>query len=195
VRPPKQPPAGQHGSVLGPRPAGCCDGLEEAAVVEPVHPFEGGELDSLHVAPRAASADHLGLEQADDALRERVVTGIADAADGGLDTGLAQALCASNRNLLAAPVAVVNEAALGMIAREERRGRQAGADVAAVTKPRRPAKFFSPAGPATRSRGYMSHHPPDTRSNSLLVAAVGSSSGRSPGSQRHRSAPATGQDA
>lgn len=42
--------------------------LEEAAVVEPVHPSEGGELDGLQGAPWATPPDHLGLEQADDAL-------------------------------------------------------------------------------------------------------------------------------
>ena len=46
------------------------DRLEEAAVVVPVHPLEGGKLDGFHTAPWAAPADHLGLEQADDRLGE-----------------------------------------------------------------------------------------------------------------------------
>jgi hypothetical protein len=49
------------------------DRLEEAAIVEPVHPFEGGELDALKTTPRAAAADDLGLEQTDDALGQRIV--------------------------------------------------------------------------------------------------------------------------
>ena len=48
------------------------DRLEEAAVVEPVHPFEGGVLDRLQGSPRATAADDLGLEQADDGLGEGV---------------------------------------------------------------------------------------------------------------------------
>ena len=41
------------------------DGFEQAAVVEPVVPFEGGELDGLQAAPWPAPVDHLGLEEAD----------------------------------------------------------------------------------------------------------------------------------
>lgn len=44
------------------------EGLEEAAVVEPVHPCQGGELDGRQAAPRATAAHAPGLEQADDAL-------------------------------------------------------------------------------------------------------------------------------
>src|SRR3982751_1871418 len=50
-----------------------------------------------------------------DAVRptgERVVVAIPDTADGGFDASLKEALCVPNRNVLAAPVAVVNEAAL-----------------------------------------------------------------------------------
>jgi hypothetical protein len=48
-----------------------------------------------------------------DAVRptgERVVVRVTDTTDGGLDTGIEQALCVPNRNILAAPVAVVDEA-------------------------------------------------------------------------------------
>lgn len=48
------------------------DGFEQAAVVEPVHPFERGELDGLEVAPRAGASDHLGLEETVDGLGEGV---------------------------------------------------------------------------------------------------------------------------
>src|SRR3712207_8686367 len=58
------------------------DRLEETAVVEPVHPLEGGELDGFQRLPGPEPSDHLGLEQANDALGQRVVVGIADAADG-----------------------------------------------------------------------------------------------------------------
>ena len=57
------------------------DGFEQASVVEPVDPFEGGYLDRFEAAPRAASMDHLGLVEAVDGLGQRVVVGITDAAD------------------------------------------------------------------------------------------------------------------
>ena len=37
------------------------DRPERASVVEPVHPLEGGKLDGLEAAPRAAAADEFGL--------------------------------------------------------------------------------------------------------------------------------------
>ena len=48
------------------------DRLEEAPMVEPVDPFQGGKLDRLEAAPGTAPADHLGLEQADNRLGESV---------------------------------------------------------------------------------------------------------------------------
>ena len=48
------------------------DGLEQAAGVEPVDPFEGGDLDGLEAAPWPEPADDLGLKQADHRLGERV---------------------------------------------------------------------------------------------------------------------------
>jgi hypothetical protein len=41
----------------------------------------GSELDGCQVAPRAASVDHLGLEQADDGLGKGIVIAVADAAN------------------------------------------------------------------------------------------------------------------
>jgi hypothetical protein len=49
----------------------CARGVEPS-VVEPVHPLEGRELHVVEVAPRPASTDQLGLEQADLGLGERV---------------------------------------------------------------------------------------------------------------------------
>jgi hypothetical protein len=48
-------------------------GLEEAAVVEPVDPFEGGELEVVEAAPGSPVADKLGLSEADHCFREGVV--------------------------------------------------------------------------------------------------------------------------
>src|SRR5262245_50262609 len=50
----------------------------------------------------------LGLEQSDDRLGQRVVIRVADAADRWLDARLFQALSVTNREILAAPVAVMN---------------------------------------------------------------------------------------
>src|SRR4051794_39174863 len=88
------------------------DRLEETAGVVPVDPLQGGKLDGLQVAPGAASADHLGLEQAVYRLGQRIVVGITDAADGGLDTGPEQTFRVPNGKILPAPVAMMDEAAL-----------------------------------------------------------------------------------
>ena len=46
--------------------------LVEAAVVEPVEVFEGGDLDLFDGAPGSARLDQFGLEQPDDRLGEGV---------------------------------------------------------------------------------------------------------------------------
>ena len=48
------------------------DGLEEAPIVEPVDPFESGELHRLGMAPGAATADHLGFVEAVDGFGEGI---------------------------------------------------------------------------------------------------------------------------
>ena len=48
------------------------DGLERASAVEPVHPFEGGELDGFEGSPRPAATDELGLDEADHGLGEGI---------------------------------------------------------------------------------------------------------------------------
>ena len=73
------------------------DWLEEAAVVEPLDPFEGGELDGFKRAPWSTSADHLGLVEAVDALRQSIVITVADAPDRGLDACFGETLSVSNR--------------------------------------------------------------------------------------------------
>jgi hypothetical protein len=61
------------------------DRLQQSLVVEPVDPFERGELDCLEIAPWSAPPDDLGLIEPIDRLGERVVIAVADAADGRLD--------------------------------------------------------------------------------------------------------------
>ena len=56
------------------------DVLEQAPVVEPIHPFQGGELDGLQAAPRPAAADYFGLVEAVDRLGQGVIVGVANAA-------------------------------------------------------------------------------------------------------------------
>ena len=68
--------------------------------------FEGGELDRLEAAPRAAAADDLGLEEADDRLREGIVEGVPHRAHRGLDAGLGQALGVPNGKILRPAVRV-----------------------------------------------------------------------------------------
>ena len=87
------------------------DGSEQAAVVEPVDPFEGGELHCLEALPWPAPVDHLGLEQAVDGLGEGVVIGVADAADRGLDLGLGKTVGVAQREVLRPAVRMVHKLA------------------------------------------------------------------------------------
>ena len=66
------------------------DRLEQATVVEPVDPFEDGELDGFEIAPRPSAMDELGFEQPVDRLGQDIVVAVADTADGGLNAGLGQ---------------------------------------------------------------------------------------------------------
>ena len=65
----------QHGEVafLGFGRRDEADGLQKPAIVEPVHPLEGCELDGLEGAPRSPSMDDLSLVEAVDRLGQRVV--------------------------------------------------------------------------------------------------------------------------
>ncbi len=88
------------------------DRFEEAAVIEPSDPFEGGHLDGFEVAPGATSVDHFGLVEAVDGLGQSVVVTVADRADGWFDAGFGEALAVADRDVLAASVAVMNQAGL-----------------------------------------------------------------------------------
>ena len=68
-------------SVARPQPAGCCRWAPEPSVVEPIDPFEGGELDGLEAAPRSAPMDQLGFVEAVDGFGESIVIGISDTTD------------------------------------------------------------------------------------------------------------------
>ena len=86
------------------------DGREEPAIVEPVDPFERGVFNGLEGSPRTSSVDHLGLVKAVDRLGQGVVVAVAHAAYRRLDPGFGKALGRLDRDVLAAAVAVVDQA-------------------------------------------------------------------------------------
>ena len=57
------------------------DGLEEPSVVEPVDPFEGGELNRLERAPWPTPVNDFSLVKAVDGFGQSVVIAVADASD------------------------------------------------------------------------------------------------------------------
>ncbi len=61
------------------------DGFQQAAVVEPVDPFEGGEFHGGEASPGTAAADHLGFVEADDRLCQSIVIRVADTSNRRLD--------------------------------------------------------------------------------------------------------------
>ena len=83
------------------------DGLQQPAIVKPVNPLEGCELDPLEVAPRAPTMNDLGFVEAVDRFGEGVVVGVADAADRGLDPGFGEALRIFDGNILGATDALL----------------------------------------------------------------------------------------
>src|SRR5262247_1811380 len=89
---------------------GFLKGVSSWVVVEPIDPIECGVLDIVELTPGTTMVNDLGLEQSDDRLGEGVVVRVADAADRRLDAGLLQALSVTNREILAAPVAMMNHA-------------------------------------------------------------------------------------
>lgn len=64
------------------------DGRERAAVVEPIDPFERGELDDLKVAPRPPVSNDFGSVEPVGSLCEYVVGADANAVDGGFKASL-----------------------------------------------------------------------------------------------------------
>jgi hypothetical protein len=76
------------------------DRLQQPSIVEPVDPFERGELDGLEAAPRPASVNDLGRVETVDRFSERVVLGVADAADRRFNAGLRQAFGVLDRHVL-----------------------------------------------------------------------------------------------
>jgi hypothetical protein len=89
------------------------DRFEQLAVVELISPLKGGILDRLERLPRAAPMDDLGLEQHDDRLSQSIIVRVSDAADGGLDACLGEALGAKNAHELRSAFGMADKAAAG----------------------------------------------------------------------------------
>ena len=88
------------------------DGFEQSAVIEPVDPFERGVLDSFkRRSPGAAPMDDLGLIEVVDGLGQSVVIAVADAADRWFDPGFGEPFGVADREILAAAIGVMDEAA------------------------------------------------------------------------------------
>jgi hypothetical protein len=65
------------------------DWFQKTAVVEPIDPFEHGELHGFEVAPRSPSMDDLGLVKTIDRFGQSVVVTVANASDRRLDAASA----------------------------------------------------------------------------------------------------------
>ncbi len=81
-------------------------------MIEPVHPFEGGEFHGLCMTPWPPAMKFLGLEQAVDGFGEGILAAVADAADGWFDPGVCQAFRVAKRRVLNAAIAMMNQLAL-----------------------------------------------------------------------------------
>jgi hypothetical protein len=82
----------------------------ETAVVPPLDPFAGGQLDLLQRAPRAAATDELCLVETIHGLGQGVVIGVAAGTHGADGAGLGQAFGVADGQVLDAPVGMVNQA-------------------------------------------------------------------------------------
>ena len=94
-------------------PAACCRSMRAGGDVEPVDPFERGELDSFERAPGPSPVDYLGLIESVDRFGERIVIAVADTADGGHEPGLGEPFGIFDRDILHAAIGVMDEAAAG----------------------------------------------------------------------------------
>src|SRR5262252_5580172 len=127
----------QHGVValLGFGRRNVADGLQESPVVEPVHPFQGRELDSFEASPWPAPMDHLGLVETVDGLGESVVIGISDTADRRFDTGFSQALSVFDRDVLRGFKRSSQHSEIGMSIQKRRSARSGRAPLPSPGRP------------------------------------------------------------
>ena len=76
------------------------DGLQKAAVVEPIDPFERGELHGFEVAPWSSPMDDLGLVKTVDRFGESIVVEVTNTAYRRLDARFGQPLGILDRHIL-----------------------------------------------------------------------------------------------
>jgi hypothetical protein len=95
--------------VLGRRDV--ADRFVQPPKVDAVDVLERGDLDLSGPAPRAVSADQLGLVEADRRLGHGVVKRVPDRPDGGSDSMLRWVLGVDHRGVLGTGVAVMHERA------------------------------------------------------------------------------------
>ena len=87
------------------------DGLEQPAVVEPIHPRQRLEFHPLQMLPRTLPSNHLRLEEPNHRLGEGIVIRVAAAADRRRDPGVGEPVGVPHRQILRTPVAVMHQAA------------------------------------------------------------------------------------
>ena len=80
-------------------------------MIEPVDPFQRGVFNGFERPPWSAPMDHLSFVEAVDRLGQSVVIAVADAADRRLDPGLGKPFGVADRDVLAAAIGVMDEAA------------------------------------------------------------------------------------
>lgn len=85
--------------------------LEQAAVIEPVDPFQRGVFDCVHGFPRAFPPDDFSLVESVDGFGERIVITVTDAADRRLEACFCQTLCIPDADILTAAIRVMDKAA------------------------------------------------------------------------------------
>ena len=85
------------------------DGLEQAPIVEPVDPFEGGVFNGFKGFPWSSPMDEFGLVETVDGFGQGVVVAVPDTADRRFDAGQAEPLGIADGQVLAAPVRVMDQ--------------------------------------------------------------------------------------
>jgi len=77
-------------------------------MVEPGHPLQRFPLQTVYAFPRPSLMDQFGLVEAVDGLCQCVVVAVTGIANRGFDASFAQPLAVANRQILRAPIAVMN---------------------------------------------------------------------------------------
>jgi hypothetical protein len=85
------------------------DRFQQSMVIEPAHPFQRGQLYSLAGLPGSASVNPVRLVHSVDGFSQSIIVAVAFAADRGLDAGFAEPLAVADRDVLRAPVAMVDQ--------------------------------------------------------------------------------------